>query len=58
MPSKKSFTPGQLRYLQLLAKEYPTVQTATTEIKTIADYITEDCDSHGAAKALERFILN
>lgn len=31
---------------------------ALPEIKTIADYITEDCDSHGAAKALERFILN
>ena len=32
MLSKRTFTPEQLRYLQLLAKQYPTVQAAGTEI--------------------------
>ena len=32
MPSKRNFTPDQLRYLRLLAKQYPTVQAAGTEI--------------------------
>ena len=32
MLSKRTFTPEQLRYLQLLAKQYPTVQSAGTEI--------------------------
>ncbi len=32
MTSKKSFQPEQLRYLQLLSKQYPTVQAASTEI--------------------------
>ena len=32
MLNKRTFTPGQLRYLQLLAKQYPTVQAASTEI--------------------------
>ena len=32
MDAKHSFTPQQLHYLQLLAKEYPTVQAAGTEI--------------------------
>ncbi len=32
MKDKKSFTPEQLRYLQLLSKQYPTVQSASTEI--------------------------
>ena len=32
MKSKVSFTPERLRYLQLLAKQYPTVQDASTEI--------------------------
>ena len=32
MPSKKNFTPEQLRYLRLLAKQYPTVQSASTQI--------------------------
>ena len=32
MPNKRTFTPEQLRYLQLLAKQYPTVQAASTEI--------------------------
>ena len=32
MNSKKTFQPEQLRYLQLLAKQYPTVQAASTEI--------------------------
>lgn len=32
MDAKRSFTPQQLHYLQLLAKEYPTVQAAGTEI--------------------------
>ena len=32
MPTKRIFTPDQLRYLQLLSKEYPTVQTASAEI--------------------------
>jgi len=31
---------------------------ALDEIKAIADYITDDCDHHGAAKALEKFLLN
>lgn len=31
---------------------------ALPEIKAIADYITDDCDHHGAAKALEKFLLN
>jgi len=29
---KRTFTPEQLRYLQLLSKQYPTVQAASTEI--------------------------
>ena len=32
MVNKKTFTPEQLRYLQLLSKQYPTVQAASTEI--------------------------
>ncbi len=32
MTSRKSFTPEELRYLQLLARDYPTVQAAGTEI--------------------------
>ena len=32
MKPKVSFTPERLRYLQLLAKQYPTVQDASTEI--------------------------
>ena len=32
MNSKKTFTPAQLRYLQLLSQQYPTVQAASTEI--------------------------
>ena len=32
MPSKKTFTTEQLRYLHLLSKQYPTVQAASTEI--------------------------
>ena len=32
MPSKKTFTAEQLHYLQLLAKQYPTVQSASTQI--------------------------
>ena len=32
MPTKRIFTPDQLRYLQLLSKEYPTVQAASAEI--------------------------
>lgn len=31
---------------------------ALPEIKAIADYTTDDCDHHGAAKALEKFLLN
>lgn len=30
---------------------------ALPEIKAIADAVTDDCDNHGAAKALERFLL-
>ena len=32
MSDKKTFTPAQLRYLQLLSQQYPTVQAASTEI--------------------------
>ena len=32
MKTKKTFKPEELRYLQLLAKQYPTVQAASTEI--------------------------
>ena len=32
MPNKRVFEPDQLRYLQLLSKQYPTVQAASTEI--------------------------
>ena len=32
MAVKQTFTPEQLRYLQLLSKQYPTVQAAGTEI--------------------------
>ena len=32
MTSKKTFTPAELQYLKLLAKQYPTVQAASTEI--------------------------
>jgi len=32
MESKRTFSPEQLHYLQLLAKQYPTVQSAGTEI--------------------------
>lgn len=32
MENKRTFTPEQLRYLRLLAKQYPTVQAAGTEI--------------------------
>ena len=32
MKSKVMFTPEELRYLKLLAKQYPTVQAASTEI--------------------------
>ena len=32
MTSKKAFTPEELQYLKLLAKQYPTVQAASTEI--------------------------
>ena len=32
MKAKASFTPERLRYLQLLAKQYPTVQNASTEV--------------------------
>ena len=32
MKSKKTFQPEELRYLRLLAKQYPTVQAASTEI--------------------------
>ena len=32
MKSKTTFRPEELRYLQLLAKQYPTVQAASTEI--------------------------
>ena len=32
MLNKRNFTPEQLRYLQLLSKQYPTVQAASTEI--------------------------
>ena len=32
MTSKKTFTPSELQYLKLLAKQYPTVQAASTEI--------------------------
>ena len=32
MTSKVTFTPEELRYLKLLAKQYPTVQAASTEI--------------------------
>ena len=32
MMPKKTFQPQELRYLQLLAKQYPTVQAASTEI--------------------------
>jgi fructose-1,6-bisphosphatase-3 len=31
MPNKKTFTAEQLRYLQLLSQQYPTVQDASTE---------------------------
>ena len=32
MPNQHTFPPERLRYLQLLAKQYPTVQAAGTEI--------------------------
>ena len=32
MDSKRVFTPEQLHYLRLLSKQYPTVQSAGTEI--------------------------
>ncbi len=32
MKSKRPFAPEELRYLRLLAKQYPTVQAASTEI--------------------------
>ena len=32
MNNKRTFTPEQLHYLRLLAKQYPTVQDAGTEI--------------------------
>ena len=32
MKTKKTFKPEELRYLQLLAKQYPTIQAASTEI--------------------------
>ena len=32
MPNQHTFPPERLRYLQLLAKQYPTVQAASTEI--------------------------
>ena len=32
MNSKKPFTPEELHYLQLLGKQYPTVQAASAEI--------------------------
>ena len=32
MTSKKPFTPEELHYLQLLGKQYPTVQAASAEI--------------------------
>jgi fructose-1,6-bisphosphatase-3 len=35
MKSQQNFTPSELRYLTLLAKEYPTVQAASTEIINI-----------------------
>ena len=30
MKTKKTFKPEELRYLQLLAKQYPTIQAAST----------------------------
>ena len=32
MKTKRTFKPEELRYLRLLAKQYPTVQAASTEI--------------------------
>ena len=32
MDTKSTFSPERLRYLQLLAKQYPTVQAASTKI--------------------------
>ena len=32
MKTKKTFKPDELRYLRLLARQYPTVQAASTEI--------------------------
>ena len=32
MKEKRTFTPEELRYLRLLAKQYPTVQAASKEL--------------------------
>ena len=64
MYSKISYQPEQLRYLQLLAKQYPTVQAASTEIirlRTIlnlpkgTEYFMSDI--HGEYEAFQH-ILN
>ena len=64
MNSKTKFTPEELRYLQLLAKQYPTVQAAGTEIINLQAILnlpkgTEHfiSDIHGEYEAFQH-ILN
>ena len=64
MKSKTVFTPEELHFLQLLAKQYPTVQTASTEIINLQSILnlpkgTEHfiSDIHGEYEAFQH-ILN
>ena len=64
MKSKKNYKPEELHYLQLLAKQYPTVQAAGTEIVNLQAILnlpkgTEHfiSDIHGEYEAFQH-ILN
>ena len=64
MHSKVQFQPEELHYLQLLAKQYPTVQAASTEIINLQAILnlpkgTEHfiSDIHGEYEAFQH-ILN
>lgn len=49
MNTKSTFQPQELQYLQLLAKQYPTVQAASTEIINLQAIL-------GLPKGTEHFI--
>ena len=65
MKSKVMFTPEELRYLKLLAKQYPTVQAASTEIINLQAILnlpkgTEHfvSDIHGEADSFSHVLRN